>query len=104
MKFGRYGLNAEMQKAENKMKEFIDKTQDKSGTPLNRNSLMAIQGFIEKNITFIGNKIIETNSNGEVLTTTFNNDGSIEQTFAGQKTITKKITFNESGSITEEII
>ena len=66
------------------MTDFIDKTSEKNGTPLNRENMMALQGFQAK-------------------TTVFNDDGSITETFVGEKTITKTTTFNVDGSITEVI-
>lgn len=76
------------------MKEFIDQTSTVEGTPFNRANLMAIQGFIAKEIEFSQDgSIVETNSNGEKLTTTINSDGSITEIFAGEKNITKKTTF-----------
>lgn len=83
------------------MKEFVDKTSEQSGTPINRANLMALQGFQAKTYNFIGNKVIETNSDGETLTTTFNNDGSITETFSGEKEITKTTIFNADGSVSE---
>ncbi len=86
------------------MKEFIDKTTEQSGTPINRENLMAMQGFIGTKTTFDKDgSITETNSTGEKLTTTVNDDGSITETFVGDKTLTKTITFNEDGSISEVI-
>ena len=86
------------------MIEFIDKTSEQSGTPINRENLMAIQGFIAAETVFVGSKIIrETNSKGEILTTVFNDDGSITETFVGEKTITRTTTFNADGSISEVI-
>lgn len=86
------------------MIDFIDKTSEQNGTPINRKNLMAMQGFIANNTVFNADgSITETNFNGEVLTTVFNNDGSIDETFVGAKTITKKTTFNADGSITEVI-
>ena len=85
------------------MKEFIDKTAEHQGTAINRQNMLAIQGFIDKNITFEDNIITEINSNGEKLITTFNDDGSVTETLIGEKTITKKIQFNSDGSITEVI-
>lgn len=86
------------------MIEFVDKTSEQSGTEINRANLMAIQGFIASNITFNDDgSITETNANGEILTTVFKTDGSIEQIFVGSKTITKTTTFNNDGSITEAI-
>ena len=85
------------------MKEFIDETAESGGTPINRKNMLAIQGFIDKNITFEDNTIVEINSNGEKLITTFNDDGSVTETLIGEKTITKKIQFNSDESITEVI-
>ena len=56
-----------------------------NGTALNRANLMAIQGFGE-------------------CETVFNADGSIDEIFtAGTQVMTKKINFNEDGSISEAI-
>ena len=86
------------------MIDFIDKTSEQSGTPINRENLMAIQGFVANTTVFNANgSITETNSKGETLTTTFNDDGSITEIFVGEKTITKNTTFNSDGSITEVI-
>ena len=87
------------------MVDFIDKTIEQNGTPINRENMMAVQDFIAKNTTFnTDGSINETNSKGETLTTTFNADGSITETFTGEKTITKTTTFNADGSITEVIL
>lgn len=85
------------------MYEFIDKTSSKNGTPINREALMAIQGFISTNTVFKEDgSIEETNSKGQKKTTTFKNDGSVVEVFVGEKTITKTITFDEvNGTITE---
>lgn len=77
------------------MIEFIDKTETASGTPLNRETLMAVQGFITSTLTFNADgSITETNSKGEVKTTVFNADGSITETFKGVKTLVKTIVFD----------
>lgn len=87
------------------MIDFIDKTSEQSGTPINRKHLMAVQGFIGNSVVFNDDgSITETNSDGQTKTTVFNADGSITETFTGEKTITKTITFNEDGSITEVIL
>lgn len=88
------------------MKEFIDKIQGVvEGTDINRANLMAIQGFIPKNIVFnVDGSITETNSEGEVLTTEFNSNGTITETFEGDKVITKNVVFNNDGSISEVLI
>ena len=86
------------------MVDFIDKTNEENGTPINRENLMAIQGFIASNTVFNADgSITETNSKNETLTTVFNDDGSITETFVGEKTITKTTTINADGSITEVI-
>lgn len=83
------------------MIDFIDKTSEQSGTPLNRDNLMAMQGFVSKSTVFGSDgNIVETNANGEKLTTVFNSDGSITETFEGEKTISKTTSFSD-GSITE---
>lgn len=84
------------------MQEFIDKTESSQGTPINRKTMMAIQGFIGKTITFQDNMIIEMNADGEKLEITFNDDGSITEVFSGNKTITKNTNFNDN-SISEVI-
>lgn len=87
------------------MKNFIDKTSSIRGTKINRQNLMAVQGFMGNSTVFGTNSITETNSDGEVLTTTFNNDGTITEIFvADGLTISKKTTFNSDGSITEVLV
>lgn len=86
------------------MIDFIDKTSEQSGTPINRENMMAVQGFIGKTIVpNTDGSITETNADGQNLTTVFNVDGSITETFIGEKTITKTTTFHDDGSITEAI-
>lgn len=86
------------------MTEFIDIATGTEGTPLNREKMMAIQGFQGVRTMFNSNgSITETNSDGHTLTTTFNSNGSITERFVGDKTITKTTTFNSDGSITETI-
>lgn len=86
------------------MIDFVDKTSEQNGTPINRENLMAMQGFVATNTVFNADgSITETNGKGETLTTVFNADGSITETFVGEKTITKTTTFNVDGSISEVI-
>lgn len=86
------------------MVEFIDKTSEQSGTPINRDNMMAIQGFQSSIIRFNDDgSITETNANNETLTTTFEDDGTIKEEFIGTKTITKIIEFNSDGSISEVV-
>ena len=85
------------------MFEFIDKTTEENGTPINRNAMMAIQGF-ESLTTEIKSdgSIVQTNDEGQTLTTTVDEEGSIVQVFVGEKTITKTISVIE-GKIVEVI-
>lgn len=86
-----------------KMVEFIDKTNEQSGTPINRENMMAIQGFIgmttEKQAD---GSILQTNAEGQTLLTVKDADGNIMQTFTGEKVITKTIT-RQNGKIVEVI-
>ena len=86
------------------MRDFIDKTATVSGTPINRDHMMALQGFDNATTTFNADgSIVQTNSKGETLTTTFGTNGTITETFVGEKTITKTYRFNADGSITEVV-
>ena len=64
-----------------------------------------IQGTENKTTTFNNNTITET-TNDIVMTTTFNDDGSITETRTSTKygNISKKTFFNDDGSITETIL
>ena len=92
------------------MKDFIDKTSEQSGTPINRENMMAIQGFsncdIYEDVNELGEKqIIEDYvDRNEKLITTFKLDGRIEEKFVGEKTISKTTTFNADDSISEVIL
>ena len=84
------------------MKEFIDKTSEQSGTPLNRATMMAVQGFEAKTVVFNEDgSITETNAEGHTKTTVFNPDGSIIEMFVGEKTITMTTRFEEKTVISE---
>lgn len=87
------------------MIEFIDKTEERAGTKLNRKNLMAMQGFINQETMFVESdgSIVVTNADGHTTTTRFNSDGSITETFVGEKTITKTTTF-EGNKIIEVVI
>lgn len=77
------------------MIEFIDKTSEQNGTPINRENMMALQGFVGNSIVFNSDgSITETNSKAETLTTVpINIDGMSTQIFVGKKTITKNCYF-----------
>lgn len=86
------------------MIDFIDKTNEQAGTPINRENLMAIQGFQSQTTIFNDDgSITQTNGANQTLTTIFNDDGSVTEIFMGDKTITKTTTFNDDGSISEVI-
>ena len=88
------------------MIDFIDKTTEQNGTPINRQNLMAVQGFESVTTTFsyVNGVLnaIETNSANQTKTTTFNADNSVTEKFVGDKTITKT-TKVVNGKITEVI-
>ena len=92
------------------MIEFIDKTSEQNGTPINRENMMALQGFVStKTLPPTKNElgeeqIIQINEEkNEQLITTFKLNGKIEEKFIGEKTITKTTTFNADGSVSEVI-
>lgn len=89
------------------MIDFIDKTTEQNGTPINRENLMALQGMGNNNVDIVENDdesitITETNNDNHTLTVniTENEDGSttIVETFVGDKTITKTTTINAEGT------
>lgn len=84
------------------MKEFIDKTTEKSGTPINRANMMAIQGFLPSTVTYANGIRTITYSNGETLKTQLSGSSVIE-TFKGEKTITKTTSIMADGSIKEVV-
>ena len=84
------------------MKDFIDKTTEKSGTPINRANLMSIQGFVSSSATYEKGVRTIVFSNGETLKTRLDGNSVIE-TFTGEKTITKTTSLLENGYVTEVI-
>lgn len=86
------------------MQEFIDRTSTSSGTPLNRKTMMAVQGFEAKTTRFNADgSIVEVNEAGQTKTTYFIGDSVIREVFEGEKAVTKTTTFNDDGSISEVI-
>ena len=87
------------------MKEFIDKTSVQNGTAINREAMMAIQGFQAKTTTIsaLGSRIDEVDDDGHTLTTKIT-DSSIIETFEGEKTITKTTTFDYAHDKILEVI
>lgn len=94
----------------NILKDFIDKTSEQSGTPINRENMMAVQGFsncnIYEDVNELGEKqIIEDYiDRNEKFITTFKANGEIEEKLVGEKTITKTSSFGVSGNISTEVI
>lgn len=85
------------------MIEFIDKTPEANGTPINRENMMKVQGFEDGTTVFNSDgSITTTNANGGIHKVVFNTDGSITETFIEEKTITKTTTFT-GNTITEVI-
>ena len=86
------------------MRDFIDKTAEKSGTPLNRENMMALQGFDNRTISFgEDGTIVETNGKNQIKTISINENGEIVERFEGEKRITKTTKFTENGKIVEVI-
>lgn len=74
-------------------------------TPINRNLLMAMQGFTACTTTFLANgNIQEVGTTGTKLTE-FLANGNIRETFTNTsgQSITKTTVFNQDGSIEESI-
>lgn len=65
------------------------------GTPINRENMMAVQGYHNENVTF-GDTITKTNDKGEIETITFSGNKILKK-FVGEKTINQTITFTENG-------
>ena len=89
------------------MIDFIDKTSEQNGTPINRENMMAIQGLYENNVNIVEDEngnitVTETNGDNHTLTVniTENNDGTVTavETFVGEKIITKTSTINAEGT------
>jgi hypothetical protein len=76
--------------------DFIDKTSEQNGTPINRENLMGVQGYVAETVVFGNNSITKTNSKSEKETITFS-DNKIIKNFVGEKTITQTITFTNNG-------
>ena len=84
------------------MREFID-----NQTPLNRDNMMALQGFDNKETNINENVIVQSTRSGTLTTTiTENEDDSVEivEVFVGEKTITKTTTVNADGDVISEVL
>lgn len=85
--------------------EFADEPTE-TGTPINRDNMMAIQGLDGSLTVFNSDNTIDTTySDGTVVKVIFNSDGTISETVTNNiQIINKKTTFNADGSIKEEIL
>ena len=85
--------------------EFADEPTE-TGTPINRDNLMAVQGIVESVTNFNPDGSISTTySDNSVDTFIFNSDGTINEKFRNNtQMIVKKTTFNADGTIKEEIL
>lgn len=87
------------------MIEFIDKSSENNGTPINRENMMGVQGFANvKTVFHSDGRVTETDMlTGYVKTTLTNADGSITEIFEGEKTISKTTSFLSDGSVMEVV-
>lgn len=108
-KQGRYKLTKEDGTTENVILK-LDDDAEIEGTPINRENLMAMQGFSNCNtyedVNELGEKqIIEDYiDRNEKLITTFKLDGKIEEKFIGEKTITNTCSLGIGDYISSEVI
>ena len=66
------------------------------GTPLNRENMMAVQGYQFEDVVFSRNGYTKTNDKNEIETVNFSVNQIVKQ-FVGEKTVTQTITFTENG-------
>lgn len=88
------------------MINWVDKVEGVTeGTRVNRHRLMSMQGFEDINTTFNSDGTISETGEDGVVKTTFNPDGTISEKFTATdgKVITKTTTFLQDGSIQEVI-
>lgn len=83
------------------MREFIDEIENvEEGTDINRENLMAMQGYQKETVSFGLTSITKTNAKEETETINFS-DNKIIKRFSGKKIVTQTITFNENGYVKE---
>ena len=83
------------------MVDFLDKTGEQDGTPINRVNLMAMQGFQTASVRYRNGEQIITYPNGHMLRSKIDGN-TLTETFIGEKTITK--TTNIASISREEVI
>ena len=82
------------------MKEFIDKTSEQDGTPINRENLMAVQGFVDGATTLTDGVVTITNTSGETITILpLNVDGETVMYMQGEKDIKITSKFTPTGIV-----
>lgn len=87
------------------MIDFIDKSSEQDGTPINRAKLMGVQGFVNSMQTWHFNTVEEVTRDSGTMITTFEGD-KITRVFTsedGSKTITKTTNILSDGSVHEVI-
>lgn len=108
-KQGRYKLTKEDGTTENVTLELNDDA-EVEGTNLNRENLMAMQGFSKCNtyedVNELGEKqfIEDYVDRNEKFITTFKKNGQIEEKLVGEKTIAKTYSFGIGDNISSEVI
>ena len=108
-KQGRYKLTKGDGSSENITLELNDDA-TVEGTPINRENMMAVQGFSNCNtyedVNELGEKRIIQDyiDRNEKLITTFKTNGEIEEKLVGEKTITKTSSFGVGSNISTEVI
>lgn len=86
------------------MRDFIDKTSTQSGTPLNRDYMLALQDFDGKTVILKDDgTIVETNSLGHTRTITVN-DTIITEIFSGDRTVTKTTRIDLLDNMISEVL
>lgn len=90
------------------MIDFIDKTSEQNGTPINRENMMAMQGFVANTTTSNADgSVTKTNSKGDVLTIgvwQMLDRLTRNIVFQGEKTITLQQTMDANGNILEVLL
>ena len=86
---------------------FVETADDgEDGTPINRETMMALQGMDNCTTEFLADgSIKETYGDGSFKTVTFQNNGNITETYEKDgQIITKQISFLANGNIKEVVL
>lgn len=83
------------------MIDFIDETEEREGTPLNRSNLMAIQGMENVSFSFAdGVIVIENKDTGTIFSMSMTDDNTFVEHLAGEKEITKTVSIENGMEVT----